>query len=376
MKRYRKVSRQKKRNTWYLVYRPPGVSKQVWEPAGYDEEEAERLRRHKEVELNEPDYVEPSRASFATVAEEWWSLVASDKYAESTRADYRSIIDYHLVPAFGRISIASIRYRQIQRFVHDKLSAPLSPKRVNNILNVLSVIFTYAVKADLCRENPVAKVERPTAPRTEVDCLDPQELWRLLKAVHETQPYYYPLVLTALFTGMRLGELRSLDWQHVSFENNEILVRKSKSRTETKGPKTVAGLRSIPMSSLVRDALQERYTSRCEGCDLVFPSRVLTPFDPSNVRKRVLRKSLDSAGLRQVTWHSLRHSAASVMALSGADEKEVQMILGHSSIQVTKDLYTHLFHRSKVDAIDRMTERMLAEKDGLVEEEPVAYLVA
>lgn len=360
MTRTPKVSKQKKRNSWYLVYRPPGHAKQIWEPAGHDEEAAERLRLQKVADLADTDYIEPSSDSFATIAEEWWSSVAVGRYAESTAVDYRSILDCHLIPRFGSIPISKIRYREIQRFVRDKQLASMGSKRIRNVLIVLSDVFKYACKAELCRDNPVAKVERPQLARREIDCLDPHELWRLLDAVREIQPFYFPLVITALMTGMRLGELRSLVWDNVDFEHREIRVRSSQSRTQTKGPKTSAGWRTIPMSALIVEVLLDQRAAAIEGCSIVFPSHRMTPFDPASVRNRVLYRALDHASLRRVTWHSLRHSAASVMAMSGANEKEVQMIMGHSSIQVTKDLYTHLFRGAKVDAIDRMTELMLS----------------
>lgn len=372
MARTRKVSRQKRRNTWYLVYRPPGSSKQVWEPVGSDEETAELRRLEKVAQIADLDYVEPSRDAFSKICEEWWTRVALGLYAESTLADYRSILDCHLIPAFGSAAISKVRYRDIQRFVSEK-QRRLSNKRIRNVLNVLSDVFKYAVKAELCRENPVDKVDRPPVHRQESECLEPDELWRLFAAVKEVQPYYAPLVITAVMTGMRLGELRSLTWDKVDFTRNEIRVRNSQSRRTVKEPKTGAGWRSIPMSALVREQLVERHATKIEGCDLVFPSHRLTPFDPANVRKRVLYEALDKAELRRVKWHSLRHSAASLMAHSNASEKEVQAILGHSSIQVTKDLYTHLFASAKSDAIDRMDELMRASKPRTVEETRALY---
>jgi integrase len=372
MARTRKVSKQKKRNTWYLVYRPPGSAKQMWEPVGNDEEIAELRRLEKIAQIANPDYIEPSRDSFTSVAEEWWSRVATGLYAESTLVDYRSILDCHLIPAFGTKPVSKIRYREIQHFASDK-QGTISNKRIRNLLNVLSDVFKYAVKAEMCRDNPVDKVERPPVRRQETDFLEPEELWRLFEAVKEVQPFYAPLVIAAVMTGMRLGELRSLTWSNVDFKRNEIRVRSSQSRTTVKDPKTGAGWRTVPMSTLVREQLVECHAAKIEGCDLVFPSHRLTPFDPGNVRKRVLYKALDHAKLRRVKWHSLRHSAASLMAHSNASEKEVQAILGHSSIQVTKDLYTHLFTNAKSDAIARMDELMCSTKPEEVEEAKAVY---
>lgn len=371
--RTRKVNKQQRRNSWYLVYRPPGSSKQVWEPVGNDEFEAERRRKEKEAELMDPDYIEPTRDSFKSLAEEWWSTVAVGKYAESTLSDYRSILDCHLIPQFGTEPASKIRYRRIQKWVTAK-QAEISNKRIRNLLNVMSDVYNYGVKAELVRDNPVDKVDRPPIEKEEVRILEPDELWLLFDTVREIQPHYAPLVITAVMTGMRLGELRALTWETVSFERNEIRVRSSQSRKQVKGPKTSAGWRSIPMSSIVREILLERHESRIPGCDLVFPSQRLTPFDPANIRKRVLYEALDQAKLPRVTWHSLRHSAASLMAKAHASDKEVQVIMGHSSIQVTKDLYTHLFEDAKVEAIERMTEFMASKKPEKAEEEQAVYV--
>jgi len=343
---------------------------------GPDETEAERRRLEKQAELASVEYVEPSRDRFELLCEEWWSNVAEGTYAETTRKDCRSMLDRHIIPAFGMKRIAQVRYREIQQFIRMKQQEKLSNKRINNILVVISRIFDYGVRAEVCRDNPVSKVDRLSIERHEVDCLSPQELWSLLQAVREVQPYWAALVVTALMTGMRLGELRSLTWKHVDLDNRVLRVRKSKSKSEVKGPKTAAGWRTIPLSPLVVDALIKQREREHLGCDLVFPSHRLTPFDPANVRNHVLYKALDHAKLRRVTWHSLRHSAASLMAASGANEKQVQEILGHSSIMVTKDLYTHLFPEAKRDAIDRMTDLMNSVKPKGAEESQAVYLAA
>ncbi|MHB1477713.1 MAG: tyrosine-type recombinase/integrase [Coriobacteriia bacterium] len=375
MPRHRKVNKQKKGNNWYLVYRPPGQSKQVWTSVGRDEVEAERKRLEKQSELLDYDYVEPSRDSFSSLCEEWYSSVVCvrDAYSENTVIDYRSILDHHIMPKFGSQPTNKVRYRQIQSWVKELSDTGLAPNTINNVLSVMSGVFKYGIRAELCRDNPVDKVDRPGRTKEEADCLSPDELWLLLEVVGELQPFYYPLVVTALMTGARLGELRALEWRFVDLDRAEMRIRASQSRQKTKNPKTDAGWRTVPLPPMVLDVLTAQSEARIAGCELVFPSHRLTPIDPANLRKRVLHKALDAAGLRRVTWHSLRHSAASLMIRSGGNPKQVQTLLGHSSLSVTMDLYSHVFADEKHETMNRMGEFFDTKRPDRVKEDCLAY---
>ncbi len=372
MSRMRKVSVQQKRNSFYLVYRPPGSSRQVWDPVGNDRQEAHRLCLLKQAELADAGYVQPKRDSFELVADEWMHLVAEAKCAESTLTDYRSILSCHLKPAFGKLEISKIGYREIQAFVRAK-SGTISNKRLRNVLVVLSDVFEYARKSGCRRDNPVHEVDKPPVRRTEMDCLEPDDLWRLIRAVNDLEPWYSALLVTAMLTGCRMGELRSLTWDHVDLERGLLKVRRSQARKATAAPKTEAGFRNVPLSGFVLETLQAHRAKVPEFCDLVFPSKKLTPFDPGNIRKRVLYRALDAAGLRRVRFHSLRHSAASLLIHSGATDKAVQTIMGHSSIQVTKDIYGHLFADAEREAMDRLDDHFASRKPDGCQESKCAY---
>lgn len=371
---HRKVSMQKRRNTYYLVYRPPGSTKQMWEPAGHDPEEAERMMLRKQAELAEPEYVQPRKDSFESVAQEWFHLVAEAKCAESTLVDYRSILRAHLLPAFGAMGTNKIGYREIQAFVRDKQSA-LSAKRTRNLLVVLSDVFEYARKAGYRRDNPVKEVDKPPVRRREADCLEPDELWRLIEAVEEVAPWYKALIVTAIMTGLRMGELRSLTWTNVDLEVGILRVRKSQARTVAGAPKTEAGFRNVPLNGLVLDELRRQRAVIPDFCELVFPNQHLGAFDQGNIRTRVLHRALDHAGLRRVTFHSLRHAAASLLIHAGVGDKAVQTIMGHSSIQVTKDIYGHLFADAEREAMIKMDAHFMSRRPGRVDEERADYLL-
>lgn len=368
----RKVSVQKRRNTYYLVYRPPGSAKQVWEPAGHDPDEAARMMLRKQAELAEPEYVQPRKDSFELVAEEWFHLVAEAKCVESTLVDYRSILRAHLLPAFGSMGINKIGYREIQAFVRDKQQT-LSAKRTRNLLVVLSDVFEYARKAGYRRDNPVKEVDKPPVRKHEADYLEPEELWHLIEAVEEVAPWYKALIVTAIMTGLRMGELRSLTWTNVDLEVGILRVRKSQARRVAGAPKTEAGFRNVPLNGLVLEELRRQREVIPDFCELVFPNQHLGAFDQGNIRTRVLHRALDHAGLRRVKFHSLRHAAASLLIHAGVGDKAVQTIMGHSSIQVTKDIYGHLFADAEREAMTKMDAVFQSRKPDRVEEPTAAY---
>ena len=374
-----KVGLQRKRQTYYLRYRMPGETKEHYVPAGTNKREAQRRQAELQASLYDASYTPPSAEAFESVATEWLS---NERYvlAESTWQTYHSIVHKHLLPHFGRRPIVSISTREIANYRTTLLASGLGSKTVNNIVVVLSRVFEYARDGDLITKNPTARVKRLAVPASKVDYLQPDEIGKLLNAVAELSPWYHPLFVTACMTGMRMGELRALRWEDVDLAEQVIYVRRSHSRATVKVPKTAAGIRMIPMTPDVCAVLQERHIELASRTELVFPSKKLTPFDPANLRKRVLQPALEHAGLPAVRFHSLRHTFASLLAAASVGKKESAGLLGHASTHVTDVIYTHLFDGADRAAIDRLANYMsqYVETDNgpQAEEERAPYTAA
>ncbi|WP_370044571.1 MULTISPECIES: site-specific integrase [Salipiger] len=166
-----------------------------------------------------------------------------------------------------------------------------------------------------------------------------------------------PMFITAIFTGMRISELRGLTWDNVDLDRGLVHVRQSPDEHCVVGkPKSRAGHRDIPMAPLVRDTLaQWQGTVPVTEQNLVFPNGAGKIQNYSNIYNRVFKPMLvanaivDAAGEPKFGLHALRHAAASLFIEQGWNPKKVQTLLGHASITMTMDVYGHLFENAEED---------------------------
>jgi integrase len=185
---------------------------------------------------------------------------------------------------------------------------------------------------------------------------------RLLDAV---DPHYAPLFLTAVHTGMRLGELLGLVWGDLDWAGSRIHVRRSVYKGQPFVPKSKRGKRFIDIGDQLIGALRtlERARYGDDGAPLdalVFVTPQGSRIDPDNLRGRVWEKALKKAGLRHVKIHSLRHTYASLLVDQGENLLYVSRQLGHASIQMTADVYGHrLKDQRKQTAASKLEETLL-----------------
>jgi len=163
------------------------------------------------------------------------------------------------------------------------------------------------------------------------------------------------LVLTAVMTGMRRGELLGLKWEDVDLEGGKIHVRRALWRGKFVAPKSRRSRRAIDAPATVRAALA-RLPSRFEG-ELVFCGPQGHPLDPENFTKRDFARVLRRSGVRRIRFHDLRHTYTSLLIAQGAHPKYIQAQLGHASIQTTLDRYGHLMpdvHAAEAKKLDQL----------------------
>ena len=209
---------------------------------------------------------------------------------ESARADtqrsYRHLIRRHLIPFFGDHPLCEIKRQHVQGFVTDKMTRQkFSWKTTMHVRNLLGKILSTAVDWEYLPVNPVRGVKLPARPlREDRRFLTIDEVTRLLKALDGPA---YTLILSAVLTGMRIGELLALRWKNVDFERKVIRVREAVFEGHVSTPKTRSGLRDIPIGPALEHALREHNArSRIADDSLVFPARHGTYQRPGNLYKR------------------------------------------------------------------------------------------
>ncbi len=228
-----------------------------------------------------------------------------------------------------------------------KLGKDKSPATVNRYLAALSHVFTMAVNEwEWMDDNPMRKVKRPKEPRGRVRYLEEGEKNRLLQACKDHQvAALYPIVILAISTGMRQGEILNLKWQDVDLSQGRCVLHDTKNGER----------RAVPIVGLAKSVLTDWSKIRKLNTDLVFSGR--NPRTPIFIRKPWM-EAVETAELEDFRFHDLRHTAASYLAMSGASLAEIAEILGHKTLSMVRR-YAHLSEGHTSEVVTRMAEKFL-----------------
>lgn len=284
---------------------------------------------------------------------------------------YRSVLRAHLIPAFGHLQLNQLTRERIQALWVEKLDGGLSPRRIVFIHSVLSAALKDAVIHKMLPHNPCEYVKLPKKPKHKPHVLAPDECTRLISAARGRRLWF--LILVALTTGARLGELCALHWEDVDLMNRRIHIHRNCAYVRGLGliekqPKSESGSRKVILSQAVIDGIKEqrayiaglrlRSGTRWSNLDLVFPNKDGSYLAPNRVRKE-LKAILKEAGIDPRVFHDLRHSAATLLFAAGVNSKVVSEALGHSNISITLDLYgdvTPDMQQGVADVMNRLFE--------------------
>jgi integrase len=276
-----------------------------------------------------------------------------------------STIRVHLKTArqFRNQDLGRLNEHDVERYIDAKLRAGLAPKTIRNHLGVLHSIFALGQRRKWCVQNPVKLAEGPKVRRnkTRIRFLTQEEIEALLRVDYPDDAFGTiepTLYLVAAMTGLRHNELIALAWRHVDWLSQRIRVVTGYVRGEFNDPKSGESSRSVPMATRVAQELELLFQrSRFQADDdLVFGHPELgTPLDRSKVLKR-LRAAEKRAGVRQVTFHELRHTFGTRCAAAGVPMRTIQEWLGHEDADTTA-IYAHYQPAAReVSLVDRAFE--------------------
>lgn len=304
---------------------------------------------------------EREEVRFTDFSVEWLKTYAVTNNKYSTVVSKEQILRCHLIPAFGQLRLSDINLQRIERYKATKLSGQrtLSPKTVNNHLTVLRCCLATAEEWGFLETVPKIKWLRPPPPR--FDFLTFEEADQLLAKVEDE---WHPMILTAMRTGLRQGELCALRWEDVDLEEKMVHVRRSVWKGHISTPKNNR-FRSVPLTNEVVAALDQHRHQRSE---LVFCGQGGSMFTYTAIRSPIWR-ACKRAGLRKVQWHILRHSFASHLVMRGVPLMAVQELLGHATLTMTLR-YAHLApsaHREAIAVLEESTHEGRKSKDSVRE---------
>lgn len=276
----------------------------------------------------------------------------------STVRGYQDHFKLHLKEFFGEIKLVDITPVIINRFMEQKIKSGLSNKTVNHLLTTLGTAFNWAVNNNYMIFNPVSRVKKLKVQQKEMEFLTEEEIKKVLDVAEVEYPDFYPILITAIYSGMRRGEVLGLTWNCIDFNKSIIKVRKSLYKGILSTPKTDCSIRDIQVPSKLIQVLKQYKNFAVDNeLNLVFTQKNGKPIDADNLMNRRYRKILKLAGVKQIRFHDLRHTYASLLIAKDLNIKYIQKQMGHSSFEVTMNTYAHLmpevYEKSKL-AIDEL----------------------
>lgn len=327
------------------------------------EEVAAKIRA--KLLLGELD-LEPKRVfNFADYAVLWLENYIKPVRRISTTERYAGILRKYVLPVFGKKPLNKINRADVKSFLLHIHKDGTSRSTLALCRDVLSGVLVQAIDDELITSNPVTGVFKMLKlgrdPKITVEPMNFEEVDLFLDTCESLQPWHYPLFLTAFRTGMRMGELLGLEWRDVDFNGRFIRVERSFKREKVQGTKNNR-TRRVDMSNQLHDVLIRLYNQRLKEAltkgrdypnNICFHHKDGGHFSQNTIRgcyKRLLVK----AGIRELRFHDIRHTFASLLLTNGESLAYVKEQLGHSSIQMTVDIYGHLIPGSNREAVNRL----------------------
>lgn len=339
-------------------------------------------------------FIEPTRLTLDDYLDKWVETALRPRVRERTLSDYEEKLDRYVRPVFGKRRLSDLRPLDIQSLYSDLQARDLSARTIRYVHAVLSSALKQAIKWHMLSQNPCDAVDLPRIKRHEMQALSPQQAARFLStATKDAQGIVFSF---ALATGMRPEEYLALKWADLDLEKGTATVRRTLVWRKGGGwyfgePKTSRSRRTVPLpASLVRSLIAHRRTQAevklkagpaYKNSDLVFATDGGTPHNLRNLTQRHFRPILTKAGtvgenekeneirelwpdkLAKLRVYDLRHSCATLLLSADENPKVVSERLGHASIVLTLDTYSHVLPSMQRAATDKL-ETILFQRTG------------
>jgi integrase len=285
-----------------------------------------------------------------------------EQYAPKTRRGYEQALRDRIVPELGYLKLAAVQRSDVKRLRDKMIAEGFHASTIHNAFTPLQVIFREALDAEEIGVKPCEELKLPRVKRKkEIAITSPVEARKLLAALREDDR---PIWATAMFAGLRCGELRGLRCEDVDLDALEIHVRYGWDEQEgEKAPKTDAGNRVVPILRELTPYLAAPKLAAGGEQDLIFGRDAQRPFVPSSLGRRAAKawKGMKGTGL-----HEARHTFASMLIAAGANPKLIQECMGHADIGTTFEVYGHLFEND-LHVLRRRADEWHAEQTKLAD---------
>jgi integrase len=340
--------------------------------SGKTKEEARRNLRKARGDTERGLVFDADNLKLGEYLDRWLSDSVSDTVKATTFERYEQITRLHLKPVLGRVKLKALTPAHVRGLYREKLEAGSSARTVRYIHTTLHKALKQAVMDGLIPHNATESVKPPQQTREEVRPLTPEQAKLLLQVAHEAEDRLEALYVLAINTGLRQGELLGLKWDDVDLEDGSLQVRRTLTVTKDgpvfTTPKTTGSRRSVKLTSKAIEALERHLERQLGEIDrvgslwsengLIFASETGDPLDRRAVTTLKFKPLLKHAGLPEVRFHDLRHTCATLLLTRNVNPKIVSEMLGHATIAITLDTYSHVLPNMRDAAAAAMEEAL------------------
>ena len=368
------------KDSWTIVVdlglKTNGKRNQKWKTVKGTKKEAEAQLARMLIELDDGVYIDTKKISVSDYLDKWVASIKGS-VSSTTYERYKQLCDKHLKPTIGRIALNKLQairiselYSVAQESGRVDKKGGLSKQTVLHMHRVLKRALSQAVKWGLITRNPCDAVDNiPKPNKKERLTFTTEETLHLLEQLNGKR-LYLP-VLLAVTTGMRRGEIMGLRWKDIDLDNNRLYIRQIVIETreygvEIKQPKTDSSSRSIALPKITTEALKKYRVKQAElalqiGKGLTPESMLFDELSGLHIPGRItvnFRKFVKSHGFKHVTFHDLRHTHATHLLEQNIHPKIVSERLGHSTIALTMNTYSHVMPTMQEEAANKVDDML------------------
>lgn len=383
---------------------------------GKSKQEAREKKNNYIAAQKNGTYIEPSCITTGQWLIFWFNEYKKKSLSPTTIDRYESIINTHLIPSLGSIKLQELETDHIQVLYNNKSingkkdGKGLAATSVKYIHTILRASLEKALRLGHINKNPAIECTLPKVTQCEVDVISEEDIIKLRSNLDFNNTLDMAILLN-LLTGLRKGELTALTWSDIDFENNSITINKTavriidrdnkdnsdnninKYKYIIKEPKTASSKRNIPLSASIVPLLKKHHKRIIEEnlksgrnqteYNLVFPTKNGTLISSPNL-SRHWKKILKKSNIDYIKFHALRHTFASLLNGKNENPKVIQLLLGHSKLSTTMNIYVHSNDEQKKNAIAKIdylidykeNETNGKEDENIIKEQKVTYLIS
>lgn len=314
-------------------------------------------------------YIEPSKRKFKDFTLDYIENIYYGKVKGSSYETAYGLITNQILPWFGEADISDIDQFLVHKFYKEKKEEGLSSSYIQKMHEIVRMLLRIAFKWELIKKDVASLIEPPRLEKKQMKVWNIDQVNEFLH--NTTHSRYHPVFFLAAYTGMRKGEIIALHWDDINFEEGTISINKTLYKLKTgfqlAEPKTRNSVRSIYMDEDTMKVLKKhkvkqnleklKYGGVYQDNNLVFAQETGAFIHPSAVNALFLRFTRQM-GMPQIRFHDLRHTHATILLGMGVNPKLVSERLGHSSVQITLDTYSHVMPDMKKDLSNDFSKAM------------------